>query len=193
MINMRRFHSVGKGLLRWWTSQTVERHVSVKTHYTEPPSWCNRPHPLKDKGMSFNITVLVPMPISAWMLIYLKNKTRDIFVVHFTQLVSCRSYSWVFYSVNGIHPFMIIELLIVPFQSGRTVGATNIFNVAFTLSGMIPSKSPQSQKEEKREQSQSDLTCLFHIYLLQPSNRTHTNFHYDLFLLLSVSHDISAA
>jgi len=88
---------------------------------------------------------------------------------------------------------MIIELLIVPFQSGRTVGATNIFNVAFTLSGMIPSKSPQPQKQEKREQSQSDLTCLFHIYLLQPSNQTHTNFHYDLFLLLSVSHDISAA
>ena len=75
--------------------------------------------------------------------VYLENYARDIFVVCFSPFGSFLFNSWAFDTVDGIHPFVIIELFVHSFQRGRSVGTGNVLIATFTYASMIFGESSQ--------------------------------------------------
>ena len=75
--------------------------------------------------------------------IYLENYARDVLIVCLRPFGSFFFNSWAFDTVDGIHPFVIIELFVHSFQRGRSVGTGNVLIATFTYTSMIFGESSQ--------------------------------------------------
>ena len=86
---------------------------------------------------------------------YLENYARDVLVVCFSPFASFLFNSWAFDTVDGIHPFVIIELFVHSFQGGRSVGTGNVLTATFTCPSMIFGESSQPSKLDNERMMQN--------------------------------------
>lgn len=80
-------------------------------------------------------------PLFMSLTAYLENHTRDTLIIYFSPFIMLVLNSRAFNTVDGIHPFMIIKLRVIPLQCGRTIRTWNVLRTAFVYPGMVLSKS----------------------------------------------------